>query len=107
VHLNLATNLGGIAMRTQRSKEEQKRICTEFRNSGLTQTAFCTAHGVNVKSLGRWLKNIVVTENELKFLPVTGFSKTLLEKIEIILPNGICLKVTTGTSLKELVRELL
>jgi len=45
----------------QAQREDRwRKICQEFRDSGMTQKAFCESHGLALSTLGYWLKRLSV-----------------------------------------------
>ena len=41
-------------------KDRWRKICREFRDSGMTQKAFCESRGLALSTLGYWLKRLSV-----------------------------------------------
>jgi hypothetical protein len=94
-------------------KEERQQICEEWRKSGLSRTEFCKQRNMNLKKLYRWLweekrGTQPAAAPTIKFLPLTKLTTIQANYLEVLLPNGIALKLTTQpTNIVKLIKELL
>jgi hypothetical protein len=101
------------------SKMKETKICLEWKDSGLTKKEFCKKYNITTDTLRSWLKKRKMDINnsnlnsDLDFLPIkkrppdchiasevnqTSIDSTMVgitgNKVEIILPNKITLKIT-------------
>jgi hypothetical protein len=53
------TEIGEVSVRKRRSRQEIKRLVTEFETSGLRQSEFCHKHNLALGTLQRQLKGPV------------------------------------------------
>ena len=98
--------------RKSSSKEERQQICEEWRKSGLSRTEFCKQRNMSLKKLYRWLweerSKAQSTTPTIKFLPLTKPAKIQSNYLEVLLPNGIALKLASQTvNVANLIKELL
>lgn len=96
-------------MYTKKSEQEWKEILANWKNSGLSQTAYVTKHGLSSGSFWVWKKKLLGT-SKLKGKK-TGpsfvqFSPTNWGKIEICL-NGSGAKVLVDRNDKETLNAVL
>lgn len=89
-----------------------------WKKSNLSRSAFARQEGLNEKTLSRWVREAsgasagLSAKKPLKLLPVlmsTPKSSSLVpaESLEIILPNGICLRTgTINGAIVRLIQEL-
>ena len=95
-----------------RTKEERRRICDAWQQSGLTKTEFCLRNNLNLRSFKRWTKDIkksvpsedVVSDTKnIKFFPPvkSGLNSNIKQNcnhpdcknfLEIMLPSGVSFK---------------
>ena len=105
-------------------KRFQKYSCEErdlsielWRESGLSQTAFCKREGIARSTFQHWMKRSQEdkvnrpkkVKNQGKFIPLkikSSTSSTLpvlsSDIIELTYPNGVCLKLKSNLSLDQL-----
>ena len=105
------------------SKIQKTKICLEWKDSGLTKTEFCKKYNITTDTLRFWLKKRKMDisnsnlDQTLDFLPIKNkppdyppdynvvsetnrastnatIDSTTNNKVEIILPNKITLKIT-------------
>src|SRR5690554_5175478 len=85
-------------MSTQEKREKMLSMVEDWKASGLTQKAFSALHGIKVATLGYW----VAKSKEPKvagFIALTGKPVTSSERIEIIYPTGVRLRVANDLAL--------
>ena len=104
-------------MKSQKLREEWKERIADYQTSGeITQSAWCKKNGINIKTFGRWYRELR-TENQIPgvkiesnmckpvFLPVVASSKT--ESVPISIRIGdISVEVSRGFQ-SELLKEVL
>jgi hypothetical protein len=99
--------------RKSSSKEERQQICEEWRKSGLSRTDFCKQRNLNLKKLCRWLweekhRTQSTCAPTIKFFPVSALASVQSNYLEVQLPNGIALKLSSQTvNVVGLIKELL
>ena len=79
-----------------RSKEEQAKICDEWKRSGLQKAEFCRQNSLNKNILSRWLYKIKNKDNAVvpakskavEFLPIGNIAQGA-SFIEIVMSDGI------------------
>jgi hypothetical protein len=82
--------------RVRRGRDEWQRLIDEHSESGLTQAAFCEAHGLSLASFGNWKRRLTTAESieqpwfELGALSEAGSSSW---DIELQLGDGVCLRL--------------
>lgn len=98
--------------RKNSSKEERQQICEEWRRSGLSCTGFCKQRNLSLKKFYRWLweekRRTQSVAPTIKFLPLTKSANIQSNYLEVLLPNGIALKLASqAVNVANLIKELL
>ncbi len=82
------------------SKSEQAKHVTFWRDSGQTQTAFCTEHNLDLKTFSKWIKNHAGSGAcSVPASPIntpTELTSDNADRIEVILQNGITINLIGG-----------
>ncbi len=83
----------------------------EWRQSGLSQIAYCEQHGLNIKSFRRWrtkLQRAATTAASLTLVPVSVGAPTTAPAIRLHSPGGWRIELATGNPvwLADLLRQL-
>ena len=83
-------------------------LIESWKSSGLTQRNFCASHAVKPSGFSYWLKRYEERETPSTVSPFREFipEQHVLDKIEIIYPNGVRLSLPTSSS-PESIRSLL
>lgn len=95
-----------------RQGTEYWRVQVEgWRQSGLSQIAYCTHHGLNVKSFRRWrtkLQRAATTAASLTLVPISVGAPTTAPAVRLHSPGGWRIELATGnpTWLADLLRHL-
>ncbi len=83
--------------RRKRSRSEVFAIVKEFRDSGLSQRAFCGTRNIPLSTLTSWLKktrNRSVAEAERKLIPIRiTAAKSETKPLEIVLANDRVIRI--------------
>ena len=66
-----------------------------WERSGQTRTAFCRSRGLNLPTFDYWRRVLRATSTELVPVVVAGSSQ-VTPAIEVVLPDGICVRVPAG-----------
>jgi hypothetical protein len=87
-------------MSSQEKRERMLSLVAEWRASGLPQKAFVKLHGISVYALRYWVSRTKEKEPGMGgFIEMTAASALKNDRIEIIYPSGIRLKVSRDLSL--------
>lgn len=76
--------------------DRQKQHIEAWQNSGLTKSAYCRQHGLNIKTFGRWcrLARHAADTRELPLIPVQLQAEpTASELLSLRLPQGQVLEI--------------
>jgi len=101
------------------SWEERELAIELWRESGLSQTAFCKREGIARSTFQHWMERSegkkrykpkkTKGKNQGKFIPLSIKSSTTstlrnlsTDSIELTYPNGVCLKLSSGLSMEQL-----
>ena len=85
-------------MSTQERREKMLSMVEDWKASGLTQKSYSSLHGMHVAVLRYWISR----SKEPKvggFIALTGKPVTSSERIEIIYPTGVRLRVDSDLAL--------
>jgi hypothetical protein len=82
-----------------------------WRQSGQSQIAFCTHHGLNIKSFRRWrtkLQRAAATATSLTLVPISVGTPATAPAIQLHSPGGWRIELATGKPawLADLLRQL-
>ncbi len=82
-----------------------------WRQSGLSQVAYCEQHGLNIKSFRRWrtkLQRAATTAASLTLVPISVGAPTTAPAIQLHSPGGWRIELATGNPawLADLLRQL-
>lgn len=99
---------------TKQEKIDWQKIMADQSRSGLSQTAYCKQHGIDLAKFGYYRNKMQSSEKERVaksplFQPVTMTSHTN-EEIKIFLPNGFRCEFTHATNviqIKKIIEMLL
>ena len=99
--------MGGVNHRTassnrypQTTSEQRAPWILRYQQSGLTQRAFASEHGIGLSTLGRWLRDRVPTAVEppalprLQEVPLSSLLGTLSWAAEITFADGTTVRLT-------------
>jgi len=88
------------------TQEEKLNHLKAWRESGLSMSEYSRKNGISLPSLSKWLKQAKEQTDPAKKTELTILSRHLLvhEKLEIILRNGIRLKLSETWSLDETIK---
>jgi hypothetical protein len=83
-----------------RRQEEWQTLLTEYRASKESVGVFCKRHKISDSSLYYWLgKDKELRPNQVSMLPVVAAeSKLTVDRAELVMPKGIILRFSVGTS---------
>jgi len=96
----------------RRSKEEWLTLFDEHKTSGLSATAFCHEHGLNVQYFGKRRMQLLGNNNinsTSSFLPVAVTGRNIAGMVELQLDETLRLKIPLSVSptwLVELIQQL-
>lgn len=80
-----------------------------WRQSGLSQAAYCKQHGLSLSSFGYWLHRRVEPVRSTAALPILVAKPSLETHLEVRLPNGWSVRLAAGAESLQvlpLLREL-
>jgi hypothetical protein len=82
-----------------------------WRQSGLSQIAYCEQHGLNIKSFRRWrtkLQRAATTATSLTLVPINVSAPATTPAIRLHSPGGWRIELATGNPawLADLLRQL-
>jgi transposase len=84
------------SVRTRRAESEWTGVVGRFRASGLSTREFCRRHGVSLSSLERWCRRLRPAARaefvELVAPAVVSTPQVPAWSVEVVLPNGACLR---------------
>ena len=84
----------------------REAVLQEFRDSGMTQKAFCTDHGLPISTLQYWLgreRNRSIIPNGTELVPVATVSTTSPERLlRVIVGDGVSIEAERPVSEAEL-----
>jgi hypothetical protein len=116
--------------RVKVAKAHREALLDVFESSGMSGLAFASHHGVNYQTFASWIQKrrrerghypadppqtnetlkLTLAEIELSAdIPASGVSPVDTSSIEVILPDGVALRVPQGVAVSfavELIREL-
>lgn len=97
-------------MATRQGSDYWQAQVEGWRQSGLSQIAYCTHHGLNIKSFRRWRTKLqrAATAASLTLVPVSVGAPTTAPAIRLHSPGGWHIELTTGNPvwLADLLRHL-
>ncbi len=80
----------------------EKRV-SSWRSSGLSQRAWCLRHGVSSQTFGYWCRRLSSRD---AMLPVVVRGEDASAPVEVVLGNGVCLRLPSAMSGEALSRGL-
>ena len=89
-----------------RRQEEWQTLLTEYRASKESVGVFCKRHKISDSSLYYWLgRDKELRPNQVGMLPVVVASeaKPIVDRAELVMPKGIILRFSPGTSARYMV----
>ena len=93
--------------------EERAIICNKWKASNLPREDFCRQNNVGLSTLDRWLRDArqatsAAPGKAIQFVPIEKPPVRRSNYLEMILPNGIALKLALQTeNVVKLIKELL
>lgn len=87
-----------------RSQEEWQRLLADYRSSKESVGVFCKRHKISDSSLYSWLsKDKEPLTRQISMLPVIASdAKDNVDRTELVMPKGIILRFSMGTSARYL-----
>lgn len=73
--------------------EQMRQLVQQWKESGLTQKAFCEKIGIKRTTFANWVNRSKETPRG-GFVALTPVIKPESERIEVIYPNGVRLKIS-------------
>ena len=97
-------------MATRQGSDYWQTQVEGWRQSGLSQIAYCTHHGLNIKSFRRWRTKLqrATTAASLTLVPISVGAPTTAPAIRLHSPGGWRIELATGNPawLADLLRHL-
>lgn len=93
--------------------EERATICSKWKASNLSREDFCRQNNIGLSTLDRWLSDerqapSATADKAIQFVSVEKLQIPRSNYLEMILPNGIALKLALQTeNVVKLIKELL
>jgi hypothetical protein len=69
-----------------------------WRQSGLSQAAYCKQHGLSLSSFGYWLHRGAQSTAPAVALPIVAAKPSIEVDLEVRLPNGWSVRLPVGAS---------
>lgn len=91
--------------KTFHDKDQQVELCKKYLSGKQTRKEFCVAHEISAKSLSRWLNKNKRQSSKVKFLEVGRIEPSANLTAEIILSNGI--KIRMPSKHEELIQLII
>lgn len=95
------------------SAEERAKLCTDWKVSKLPRKDFCHQNKVSLSAIDRWLKEerqatSSISRKAINFIPIGKQQSAQKNYLEMLLPNGIVLKLAMESiNIAQLIKELL
>ncbi len=77
---------------------EREALCKEYLSGKQTRKGFCAENNISTKSLSRWLSRAALKAKGSKFIPVGKLTARNDVLAEILLPNGMGIKLHLSVS---------
>ena len=88
------------------TQAKREALCKEYLASNQSRKEFCKSYDISTKSLSRWLSGVSKLQVP-KFISIGKLADTSGISTEILLSNGICIKLTLKVSeVSGLIKEL-